>query len=60
MADGKRSLNRYGEIIPATIKLGLELRDASSTEGLQFYGMHELTGLRGNMRKLKILLWQRK
>lgn len=51
-------MNRYGDVIPATIKLGAQLRDASTTEGLQFYGMNELTGLRGNMRKLKLLLCQ--
>ncbi len=58
MANRAGYLNRFGDVIPATIKLGGQLRDASSTEGLQFYGMHELTGLRGNMRKLKILLCQ--
>jgi hypothetical protein len=58
MADRAKCLNRYGDVIPATIKLGAQLRDASTTEGLHFYGMNELTGLRGNMRKLKLLLCQ--
>jgi hypothetical protein len=62
MADRKKPLNSYGEVIAQTIRLGQLQAQASTTETRIFYGMDELTGFRGNLRKARILIqtrWQR-